>query len=213
MRNLLNRAYDIFSQELSKWFILAGLAALGLSVFIGFLGSMIDLPQEALYFVIAFLFNVAIILGLVIGHYQNKEPLLAVAFIVFLALLVSGDVVGNTSGASILGNAGATYVLNWVFKLLYALALGTFAVCIAIVYLFKVKKVTIVLKGSYLVTLFFAYLSWIFGIVYAATGGGWTNGVIPLFEATSLLMIPGILEELLPGELEEERKETEEEAE
>lgn len=211
MKNLLDKTYDLFASRLNKWFILAGIASLGLNALFTFIGGVSSLGSEAFYYIVLLAFQALIIVGLIVGHYRNKEPLLFFAFIAFLVLLAQGSVVGATFGASALGQADTTYVLRWVFSLIYAIVLGCFLVCILLVYLFKVKLVVLVLKASFFLSLIFGVVAWIFGIVYAANGYGWTNAIIPLLEVGSLLMIPGLLEELLPGELDGGREEKESE--
>ena len=202
MKQLVDKVYNLFSQQLSKWFILAGIACFGLMVFISFLAGMIGMPEEALYYIVVFAFGGLICAGLFVGHYMNKEPILAIAFLAYIFMLLYQTILSDTWGASFLGNAGAPYVLNWVFSLIYAFALAAFIVLAFLVYLFKLRKLKLAVEISYLATLFCGFLAWIFGIVYAANGAGWTNGVLPLLQVCSLLMIPGLLEELLPGELD-----------
>ena len=202
MKQLLDKVYSLFSQQLAKWFILAGISCFGLMVFISFLSSMIDFPQEALNYIVVFAFGGLICAGLFVGHYMNKEPILVVAFLAYIFMLLYQTILSDTWGASFLGNAGAPYVLHWVFELLYSLAIASFVVIAFLVYLFKFKKMKLALEISYLASLGLGFLAWIFNIVYAANGGGWTVAVVPLFQVGSLLMVPGLLEELLPGELD-----------
>ncbi|MBO4286462.1 MAG: hypothetical protein J5880_03925 [Bacilli bacterium] len=198
----LGKVYNLFSERLSKWFIFAGIVCLALDVLIGFIGDIAGWPEEALYYILVFICEGAIVAGLAIGHYRNKEPILVVAFLTFLILTFFRVALNSPLGMSVLGNAEAPYVLNWVFSLIYGLALGCFLITVLLVYLFKLKKANIVLEISYLASLALGLLAWIFGIVAAASGYAWTNAVLPLLQVGSLLMIPGLLEELFPGELD-----------
>ena len=208
MKDLLDKTYDLFSQRLSKWFIFAGIVCFGLEIFISFLDDMIAMPEEALNAFIVLAFFGLILAGIVFGHYKDKEPLLVVAFIGFLFTRLYSGIVSDSWGASFLGQAGAPYVLHWLFNLFFDLAFAAFLVFAFFVYLLKFRRMKLALEISFVATLFFGFLAWIFDIVYAANGFGWSFGVLPLFHLGSLLMIPGLLEELLPGELETPREET-----
>ena len=202
MKQLVDKVYNLFSQQLAKWFILAGMVCFGLMVFISFLSNMIDFPQEAFYYIVVFAFGALICAGLFTGHYLNKEPVLVVAFLAYIFMLLYQTILSDTWGASFLANAGVPYILHWVFELIYSLAVAAFVALAFLVYLFKFRKLKFALEISYLAALGFGFLAWIFNIVYAANGGGWTIAVVPLFQVCSLLMVPGLLEELLPGELD-----------
>ena len=202
MNEPLDTAYGIFSQKLSKLFILIGLCAFALEIFIAFLADTIGYSQEIFNYLVTFVFLGLIAVGLFYGHYKSKEPIWAISFIGFLFLRVYQGIVSDSFGVSFLANAGAPRILLWVFTLIYDVAFVAFLVFVALVYLFKIKKLKMALQISYLATLGFAFLAWVFGIVFAATGGAWENAVLPLFEATSLLFLPGMLEDHLPGELE-----------
>ena len=202
MKQLVDKVYNLFSQQLAKWFILAGIACFGLMVFISFLASMIALPEEAFNYILVFAFGGLVCAGLVFGHYRSREPVLVVAFLAYIFMLLYQTILSDTWGASFLGNASVLYVLHWVFELIYSLAVAAFIALAFLVYLFKFRKLKLALEISYLASLFFGFLAWIFNIVYAANGGGWSVAVVPLFQVGSLLMVPGLLEELLPGELD-----------
>ena len=213
MKNLLNKTYDLFSSRLNKWFIFAGVCALCLSIFIKFLGSVIELPQESFYYILVLVFDGLIAAGILVGHYKSKEPVLLVSLIVFLAFLFSSSVVNSAFGMSFIGNAPTPSILDWVFTFIYGISLGVFLVCLLLTYLFKVKKVQLVVKASFFLTLAFGILYWVFNLVSLADGANWTSAILPLLEVVSLLMVPGLLEELLPGELDELRAEENSESE
>lgn len=209
MKDLLDKAYNLFSEKLSRWMILAGIICFGLEIFISFLDDIISYPQETLNYLIVLIFFGLILAGIVFGHYKNREPLLVIAFIGFLFTRLYQGIVSDSWGVSALGQAGAPFVLHWLFNLFFDLAFVTFLVFAFLVYLFRFRKLKLALEISFFATLFFGFLAWIFDIVYAANGFGWSFGVLPLFHLCSLLMIPGLLEELLPGELDGPSEENE----
>ena len=209
MKRLLDRGYELFSKQLHAIFILSGICAFGLYAFISFMGSIILYPEEALSYTITLFVNAAIISGLIYGHYKGKDPVLLVSLLAYFVLFFNSRFTGAMWGLSYISKAPVTYVLMWIFFLLFALALGCLTVSLLLVYLFKIRKAKYFLEASYLVTLGFGYLAWIFGIVFAASGGNWLDGVLPLLEVTSLLMLPGLLESILPGELDTVNKEIE----
>lgn len=210
MKKLLDTAYELFSKQLSKIFILSGICAFGLASFISFMGSIILYPEETLSYTITLFVNAAIIAGLIYGHYKGRDPILLVSLLAYLILFFNSRFVGAMWGLSTLGESPVTYVLMWIFFFIFGIALACFAISLLIVYLFKIKEAKYFLECSYLVTLFFGYIAWIFGIVFAASGGDWVNGVVPLLEVTALLMVPGLFESIFPGEVDTVVKETEE---
>ena len=213
MKQLLDKVYGLFSQFLSKWFILIGIACLAVYSLITLIGGLTQNGGEAFYYILAFLFNIAIVAGIAIGHYKGKEPILIITFLAYLVLLFSRRVVGCAAGISVFEYANTGYILHWVFAFIFGLALGTFLVSALLIYLFKLKGAKIVLQISFLLAIAFGFLAEIFGIVSAASDNDWTTAITPLLEVGALLMVPAILEEVLPAELEEKREEPEEKAE
>ena len=207
MKQLLDKIYGIFSQLLSKWFILIGIACLAVYSFINLIGGLTQNSGEAFYYIMAFLFNITIVAGIAVGHYKNKEPILIIAFLAYLIILFSRRVVGSAAGTSVFEVANTAYILHWVFALIFGLALGCFLVCALLIYLFKLKGAKVILQASFLLAIIFGFIAEIFGIVSAANQNDWTTAITPLLEVGALLMIPAILEEVLPAELEETREE------
>lgn len=212
MKELIDRGYRIFSQKLNKWFIYFGICSFALFALLAFV-SGVSTPgqgQEVLYYLVYLVFEGLTIAGIIIGHYRSREPLLLVSIIVFLVFLTQKLVLGPTFGVSILEYASTAYVLQWIFGLINAISVGFLLVFLVLAYLFKIKKVSFALKLSFFISLFTGLLSWVFGIVYAANDGGWFEALDSLLITGSLLMLPGLFEELLPGELDMKREEKEE---
>ena len=202
MKNICDKFYYFISQQLARIFVFVGLGCYAAYIFVGFLGGMINTPEEALYYFVSLAFSGLVLAGLLFGYLKGNERLLVVALVAFLVIRAQSDFVSSLWGLSFVGNATTTYILHWVFEFLFALAVGTFITFVVLNYFFKLFKLNLALEISFFAVLAFGVLSWIFGIVYAAEGYGWTNGVLPLFLVGAYLFVPGVLEELFPGELE-----------
>lgn len=211
MNKTFDKAYDVFSKDQSKWMILGGIACYALFVFIGFIAGIIGMPSETLYYIFLFLFKAAILAGIGYGYYLKKEPVLIFSLVAFLIVLFYDNTVGNAQGIRFLQNADASWIVYWIFGFVFGLAIGVFTISALLLYFFRKKKAALVFKISFFAVLFFGIATWVCGIIAAACGNGWSLGVLPLFEACSLIMVPGLFEEIRPGETEITREEVEEE--
>lgn len=204
MKNFVNKIYSVFSLKLARWFILIGFICLAAYEFFSFLSGLTieGLQGAAAYYTVNLIIGAAVVVGLFLGYYKGKEPVLIVSFITYLVLRVSGAMFFDRM-IILYDGAPATLFLYWIFCLFFALAIIAFTVFAILVFLFKLQKVKLGVQISYLCVLFFGFLAWIFSIVFAANGGGWGYALFPLFLCGSFLFVPGILEEIFPGELED----------
>ena len=202
MKNICDKFYYLISQQAARLFVFIGLGCYAALALFGFIAGMINAPGEFLYLILSLLLNGAILAGLTIGYLKSNDKFMLISIIVVLAFMLANDGVTNFAGLSNLGNMPGSYILNWVFSLLLGISVIAFIVFVILNYFFKKYQLNFLLELTYFLVLIFAVLCEISGIVLAADGRGWENALLPILTAGSYLFIPGILEELFPGELE-----------
>ena len=221
--NFFDNIYDFIAKTWKHVFAIIGFAAAGAAILLGFIGGLtMTEGKEFLYYFVDFLFEGALLAGVVLGFYRNNRRMLFGSFIGFFTLLFAQTCVGAFSGLSWLSNAEGAYIAYWVFDLFYGLAVGAYLVFLVLVYLFGFKGLEKVLHYVYLAVFPFGVLAWILGIVAAASGDvNWTTAIVPLLEAAAFLFFPAVLalgteapqkkEEPAPAPQEEAKEEKKEE--
>lgn len=185
--------YNFIAKKWDKLFVIIGFASYAAMIIFSFIGGVSTNGDGSFGYIVTFIFDAALLLGIVGGYFLKNKNLLFVSFVVYLALTLYTGIVYQTAAVQSVYVDNGADVANWVFGFIFDLVVAAYIVLLILTYLFNIKGLEKIAHILYLAIFPLGLLAWIMGIVFAANNGGWYNAIVPLFEAASFLFVPAIL--------------------